>query len=126
AANAAIFPLATQRCHSVRESQAPSAFFHEVFVATEKTVYDDPLLFVFSSASPPTNPMSVSLLSVIAVLLFCPCVLGHFQQGPPLPRQAAAFLGGPAWVSQNPEGTPVKQKMRSPPGRGNRRAAVPK
>jgi hypothetical protein len=97
AEKAAIFPFPTQRVHSVLDSHAPSAFFHDVFVAIEKAVYCDPLLFVLVSASPPTNPMSVSLLSVIAVLLFCPRVLGHFRQGPPLPRQTAAFLGGPEW-----------------------------
>ena len=78
-----------------------------------------PLLFVFSSASAPTNPMRVSLLSVIAVLLFCPCVLAHFQQEPSLPRQGAAFLGGPEWGEPEPEGRHRrKQKLRSPPGAG--------
>jgi hypothetical protein len=41
---------------------SPSAFFHERFVATENTVKVDPLLPVFVSASPPVNPMRVSLL----------------------------------------------------------------
>jgi hypothetical protein len=61
AAKSASFPKPTQRCHSVRDSHAPSEFFHDLFVATEKKVKVDPLLPVFVSASPPVKPMRVSL-----------------------------------------------------------------
>ena len=52
AAKSANFPNETQRCHSGRDSHAPSEFFHERCVATENAVKVDPLLIVFVSASP--------------------------------------------------------------------------
>jgi hypothetical protein len=44
-ANSARFPKATQRCHSVLDSQIQSEFLPEVFVATENVVSKG-LLFV--------------------------------------------------------------------------------
>src|SRR5665213_1044882 len=101
-----------QRCHSVRDSHAPS-FFHERFVATENTVKVDPLVPVFASASAPMNPMSVSLLRYMIFFLFCPVCPGALRsEWPPLPRPEVAFLGGPEWGSQNPKGAVLaKQRL---------------
>src|SRR5262249_20887880 len=68
--------------------------------------------------------MSVSLLSVIAILLFCPYVLGHFRQGPQLATQAVCFSGGTRMGSRNPEGAAVEAQSAQSAGRGTRPEAV--
>src|SRR5689334_21443139 len=75
AATSASFPKATHRCHSVRDSQVPASFFHDVLVASENTAMLVALL-TFLSALPPRKPMRVILLRYIRspVLPFC---LGH-------------------------------------------------
>src|ERR1700742_5056555 len=109
-----------QRCHSVRDSHAPSEFFHERCVATENEVKVDPLLIVFVSASPPMNPIRVSLLRYMVVFPFLPSCLGALKsERPPLPRQEAAFLGGTRMGEPEPERRrQTKQKLRRPQGAG--------
>jgi len=105
-------PNETQRCHSVRDSHASSEFFHARCAATENAVKVDPLLIVFVSASPPMNPMRVSLLRYIVFFPVLPACPGALKsERPPLPRQEAAFLGGPEWGSQNRNG--VVRRSRS-------------
>ncbi len=40
------------------------------------------------------------------------------SEWPPLPRQGAAFLGGPEWGSQNPEGAIREAEAPRPQGAG--------
>jgi hypothetical protein len=81
-------------------------------VATENVVKVDPLLIVFVSASPPMNPMRVSLLRYIVFFPVLPACPGALKsERPPLPRQEAAFLGGPEWGSLNRNG--VVRRSRS-------------
>src|SRR5687768_153257 len=94
AVNSASLLLATQRCHSVLDSHSPvDLFFHEVFVATEKTV-KLPLLPSFFSASLPRNPIRVNLLSVIVFLRFCHRLGAPESERPPAPQARRCFSGG--------------------------------
>jgi len=74
------------------------------------------------------NPMRVSLLRYIVFFPVLPACPGALKsERPPLPRQEAAFLGGPEWGSQNRNGRrQTKQKLRRPQGAGIWPEAVPR
>jgi hypothetical protein len=105
------FPKATHRCHSVRESQDPVSFFQDVLVASEKIAMLVALA-TFLSASLPMKPIRVTLLRYIR--FSCSACLSRAPESERvrLPRQEAAFLGGPERGSQNRNGAKAKQKLR--------------
>jgi hypothetical protein len=93
-AKSASFPKATHRCHSVRDSQDPASFFQDVLVASEKIAMLVALAALLS-ASLPMKPIRVIRLRYIR--FSCSARLSRAPKGEwaRLPRQEAAFLGGP-------------------------------
>ena len=54
------------RCHSVRFTYSPDFLsFQDACVASDRTVYSFPLFVLFTSASFPKNPISLTVLSYI-------------------------------------------------------------
>ena len=102
-------------------SHSPSPFFHERFVATDTTVKADPLLPDFISASPPVNPMRVTLLRYMMffspVLPVCP---GHWRlRGHRRSQGQRRFSGGTRMGQPEPERRrKAKQRLRRPQGAG--------
>src|ERR1019366_6472278 len=115
AAKSASFPKATQRCHSVRDSQDPASFFQDVLVASEKIAMLVALA-AFLSASLPMKPIRVILLRYIRFSCFARLSRARESEWARLPRQEAAFLGGPERGSQNRKGATAKQKLSQAPG----------
>jgi hypothetical protein len=100
----------------VRDSQDPASFFQDVLVASERTAMLVALA-AFLSASLPMKPIRVIRLRYIGFSKVSPCStrLSRAQESEwaRLPRQEAAFLGGPERGSQNRKGARAKQKLRS-------------
>ena len=115
ATNAASLPNATHRCHSVRDSQVPASFSHDVFVARENTAMFIALLTYFS-ASPPKKPMSVILLRYIHFSCSTRLSRAPGSEWARLPGPEAAFLGEPARGSQNRNGGESKAEASQAPG----------
>src|SRR5712672_1798442 len=122
AAKSANLPNEAERCHSVRDSHAPSEFFHERCVATENAVKVDPLLIVFVSASPPVNPMRVSLLRYIIVFFSCSARVswGTQEREAAAPKARRCFSGGTRMGEPEPETASSDEAEASKTaGRGN-------
>jgi hypothetical protein len=96
-------------------------------VATDNAVKVDPLLMVFVSASPPMNPIRVSLLRYIVFFPVLPGVLGHSgARGHRSQGEKLLFWGdqnGGARTGTAPSGEAEASKTA---GRGNWPEAVPK
>jgi hypothetical protein len=88
-------------------------------VATENAVKVDPLLIVFVSASPPMNPMRVSLLRYMVVF--------PQEREVAAPKARSCFSGGTRMGEPEPERRrQTKQKLRRPQGAGIWPEAVPR
>src|SRR4029077_20362125 len=96
---------------SVRDSHAPESFFQDVLVASEKIAMLVALL-TFFSASLPMKPIRVILLRYIRFSCSARLSRAPGSEWARLPRQEAAFLGGPERGSQNRNGARAKQKLR--------------
>ena len=88
----------------------------------------DPLLMVFVSASPPMNPMRVSLLRYI---VFSSCSARVFwgtqEREAAAPKARSCFSGGTRMGEPEPERRrQTKQKLRRPKGAGIWPEAVPR
>ena len=124
-AKSASFPEGTHRCHSVRDSLSPASFFQDVLVASEKIARLVQLLSFFS-ASLPMKPMRVILLRYIRFSFSALLSRAPGSEWARLPRQVAAFLGGPETGEPEPEW--CRRQSRSCAGAGRRKSpeAVPR
>src|SRR5260370_6510663 len=118
-AKSASLPKATHRCHSVRDSQDPASFFQDVLVASEKIAMLVELA-AFLSASLLRKQIRVILLRYIRFSCSARWSRAPESEWARLPRQEAAFLGGPGRGGAR-TGT-VREQSRSFAGAGRRKA----
>src|SRR5436190_6095628 len=114
-AKSASFPKATQRCHSVRDSQDPASFFQDVLVASEKIAMLVALA-TFLSASLPIKPIRVILLRYIRFSCSARFVSGNGKRAGAAPQARSCFSGGTGTGEPEPERCESKAEASQLPG----------